>query len=510
MANVLKMAKINAIWCLLEQGWSRRRIARELGVHRETVSRYAREGPEGISKPAISTAGAKSLCEGYRGVIEGKLEAGLSAQRIWQDLRGEQGFEGSYESVKRFVRKLCRKKDLPFRRMECSPGEEAQVDFGSGAWVLGPDGRKRRPHVFRIVLSYSRRGYSEAVWRQDTESFLRCLENAFHHFGGVPKTLVIDNLRAGVSRADWYDPDLNPKLEEFARHYGAVILPTKPHTPRHKGKIERGVGYVRNNALKGHTFESLSAQNEHLLRWDRSVADHRIHGTTRKQVLFLFDEYERSALRPLPDERFPLFQEARRKVHRDGHVEVERSYYSVPPEYLAREVWVRWDSRLVRIYNDRLEQIAVHCKSDRGVFSTQQTHLASEKICRIERGAEALLRRASLVGRYSALWGRQMLDARGVQGIRVLHGFLVLAGDVPTDTLENACKTALKHKLWRLRNLRRLCQQNPNQEELPFMENHPLIRSLDTYDAIARFPHVSLRPPEGLEETGREREEEIL
>lgn len=500
MANILKMAQINAIRCLLERGWSQRHIARELGIDRKTVGRYARAAPEELSKSPTPTAGEKSLCEPYRGIIQDKLEVGLSAQRIWQDLTGEQGFQGSYSSVKRFVRKLCRKKELPFRRMECSPGEEAQVDFGTGAWVIDPGGRKRRPHVFRIVLSYSRRGYSEAVWRQDTESFLRCLENAFHHFGGVPKTLVIDNLGAGVSHADWYDPELNPKLEAFARHYGTVILPTRPRTPRHKGKIERGVGYVRGNALKGHMFDSLFAENEHLRHWEATIADHRIHGTTRQQVLKLFEERERKALLPLPDERFPVFKEARRRVHSDGHVEVDRTYYSVPPEYVARDVWVRWDSRVLRIYNDRFEQIAVHCTRKDRIFNTQQTHLASEKICRVERGAEALLRQASLVGRYSALWTRQMIEERGVQGVRVLHGFLSLARDFPTDTIEKACKTALKHKLWRYQSVRRLCRDNPDQEELAFMEEHPLIRGLDAYAHIARFPHVSFRLPEVPEE----------
>jgi len=501
MANILKMAQINAIRCLLERGWSQRHIARELGINRKTVRRYAREGPDGDSKRATPTAGEKSLCEPYRGIIQEKLEVGLSAQRIWQDLRSEQGFQGSYSSVKRFVRKLCRKKELPFRRMECSPGEEAQVDFGTGAWVIDPVGRKRRPHVFRIVLSYSRRGYSEAVWRQDSESFLRCLENAFHHFGGVPKTLVIDNLAAGVSRADWYDPELNPKLEEFARHYGTVILPTKPRAPRHKGKIEAGVKFVRRNALKGHTFDSLSAENKHLRRWEANIADHRIHGTTRKQVLKLFEEHERKVLLPLPDKRFPVFKEARRKVHRDGHVEVERTFYSVPPEYMAREVWVRWDSRVLRIYNDRFEQIAVHCTRKDRIFNTQQTHLASEKISRVERGAEALLQQASRIGPYSTHWTRQMVDVRGLQSVRTLLGFLALARDFPTDTIEKACKMALKHKLWRLKSLRRLCRDNPNQEELPFMEEHPLIRGLDSYAHIARFPHVSFGPPKAPEES---------
>lgn len=141
--------------------------------------------------------------------------------------------------------------ELPFRRLEHAPGGELQVDFGTGAWVL-EGGKKRRPHLFRAVLSYSRKGYTEVVWQQGTEAFIRCLENAFRHFGGVPVRLVIDNLKAGLLRADWFDPDLNPKLVKFSRHYGTVLAPTKPAMPRHKGKVENGVGYSQGNALNCH------------------------------------------------------------------------------------------------------------------------------------------------------------------------------------------------------------------------------------------------------------------
>jgi transposase len=124
--------------------------------------------------------------------------------------------------------------------------------------VIQPDGKRRRTHVFRIVLSHSRKAYSEAVYRQTTEDFIRCMENAFHHFGGAPQTLVIDNLKAAVTKADWFDPELNPKIQSFCAHYDTVILPTRPRTPRHKGKIERGVDYVQDNALKRRTFTSLN------------------------------------------------------------------------------------------------------------------------------------------------------------------------------------------------------------------------------------------------------------
>ncbi len=149
---------------------------------------------------------------------------------------------------------------------------------------------------------------------------MRCLENAFWFFGGVTKTVVIDNLRAAVAHPDWFDPELVPLLQAFAEHYGTVVLPTKPYTPRHKGKIERGIGYVKGNALKARTFGSLEEQNRFLSDWEASVADTRTHGTTKRQVGKVFVEIEKAALLPLPRERFEMFQEAQPIVSRDGHV----------------------------------------------------------------------------------------------------------------------------------------------------------------------------------------------
>jgi hypothetical protein len=243
-------------------------------------------------------------------------------------------------------------------------------------------GKRRRPHLFRAVLSHSRKGYSEVVWQQTSESFIRCLENAFRHFGGVAATVVIDNLKAGVIRADWYDPELHPKLEEFARHYGTVILPTKPAMPRHKGKVEAGVKYAQNNAVKGRSFDSLTAQNRYLAEWEKNVADTRIHGTTRQQVGKLFAAVEHPALRPLPAGLFPVFEEALRTVHRDGYFEFKRAYYSAPPEYVGRQVWVRQESRLLRLSNLRREPIALHALAEPGKFTTDPAHLHSRSVDR--------------------------------------------------------------------------------------------------------------------------------
>lgn len=497
--NQLSVANQNAIIVLAGRGWSHRRIARELGIHRETVSRYVRLSSE-ESKPAKVTAGsdpkpakvtpgsegARSLCEPYRAKILEKCDEGLSAQRIWQDLRDEHDFTGSYQSTKRFVRRLRQASPLPFRRLETDPGEEAQVDFGQGAPIDG--GKRRRPHLFRIVLSHSRKAYSEVVDRQTTENFIRAIENAFWHFGGSPKVLITDNLRAAVKKADWFDPELNPKIESFCRHYGVVILPNRPYTPRHKGKVEAGVDYVQENALKSRRFETLSTQNVFLHDWELKVADTRIHGTTRRQVRKVYEEVERPALQPLPRDRFPFFHEGQRRVHRDGHVEVQRAYYSVPPEYVGRSVWVRWDSRLVRIFTVRMEPITVHCRQQPGRFSTQQDHISSRKRSAVERSAEDLLSRARRIGPETGRWGEAMLDARGIPGIRVLVGLLGLAKRYPVSRLEVACGTARMHHGFRLRILRELLkrQQKPaGSGEL--LREHPIIRSLSTYgDLVAR------------------------
>jgi hypothetical protein len=338
--------------------------------------------------------------------------------------------------------------------------------------------------VFRIVLSHSRKAYAEAVFRQSTDDFLRCLENAFAHFGGVPKTLVIDNLRAAVKQADWFDPELCPKMRSFAEHYGTVVLPTRPRTPRHKGKIESGVKYVKGNSLKGRAFISLTEENQHLLEWEAKVADLRIHGTTRQQVIKVFTEIEKSKLLPLPASRFALFDEALRRVHRDGHVQVREAYYSVPPEYLGGEIWARWDGRMVRLFDRRMKPIAVHPQKPPGAFSTLAAHLHPHKISGIEKGADWMLGQVDRIGPRSRAWGEAVLKNRGIEGVRVLMGLIALGNQQSRAALERACEIALSHGAFHLRSLRQLLkQQNPVslQQTFEFASESPIIRPVADY-----------------------------
>ena len=275
-----------------------------------------------------------------------------------------------------------------------------------------------------------------------------------------------------------------------------MILPTKPRTPRHKGKIESGVNYVQENGLRGHNFTSLEKENEHLLHWETTVADTRLHGTIRKQVGKLFQEVERSALQPLPAARFAFFHEGKRIVHRDGHIEVAKAYYGLPAEYLGHELWVRWDLHMVWIYNERMEQISVQSRKEPGQFSTPPEYIHSYKRSGVEDGAVALLNRARRVGEHTARWAESMLQTRGIEGVRVLLGLLALTKQHDAKAIERACQVAFSHGAWRLRIIRQLLKRDaPEQETFDFLDEHPIIRPLSDYGKLVSTSFQQPRPP---------------
>jgi transposase len=518
MANRLAMDKSLAIKNLHVAGYSERRIAETLEISRGAVRRHlaadnpnstkaqtgsAQTGPGDSNStkaqtgcsPALPTTEppqSASQCEPFRELILGMLEQGLHAKRIHQDLVAEHEFSGKYWSVYRYVKWLGKSSDLPFRRIEVEPGSQLQVDFGTGAKIRMADGTFRRTHVFRAVLSYSRKGYTESVLRQTTEDFIRVLENSFHHFGGVPQTVVFDNAKCAVTTADWYDPELNPKIIEFCQHYGCAFIPTRPRTPRHKGKVERGVDYAQENALRGREFDSLAQQNEHLAHWEKNVADTRIHGTTRKQVAALFQSAEKAALGKLPFERFPFYHEGKRKVSRDGHIAVKRAYYSAPPEYLGCDVWVRYDSRMLRILNSKMELIATHVVSEPGRFSTLRAHLDSRKISSVEKGLEYFLKKTRHLGPAACRWAEAVVEARGVEACRVLQGLLSLAKKYSSDSINAACDKAWRSHALNYRTIKKLLESETadSQTTMEFMDSHPIIRPVSEY---AKFVHQSIQ-----------------
>jgi transposase len=422
----------------------------------------------------------RSSAAPYHDAIVTKLDAGLSVQRIWQDLVEEYGFGYSYEAVKRYIRKLPRRRRA-VGVFHSAPGEEGQIDFFQGAPTLDDaTGQWKRPWVFRLTLAHSRHGYEEAVWDQKLETFLRLHEHAFVELGGVPKVVRHDNLKAAVVRACLYDPDVHEIYAAFARHWGFMPLPTRPRNPQENGKQERSGGYVKDNALKGRRFDSLTEQNEFLRRWNRTVARLRIHGTTRRQVWSHFIEIEKPALQPLAEEPFAFFRSGQRTVHPDGHVEVDGAFYPAPLHLLGRSIRVRWDRHLVRLHDDDT-QVAVYTRLQPGQFAPRpgqpEGQTSSQKAFTTN-----LLGRCEKVGTPLREWAEAALEERGIRALRLIQGVLALTRVHPRERVLAAASLATMNRLFRYKDLRRLTEQQAAKSVTrPLLAEHPSIRPLTDY-----------------------------
>ena len=278
-----------------------------------------------------------SACEPFREHIEAALTQGRNAVAIYQDLVSDHGFPASYASVRRFVRRLRGRRSVEARVViTTAPGEEGQVDYGSGPMVRDPhSGRYRRTWLFAFTLGYSRKSVRLLVWRSTTQIWAELHERAFRRLGGTVRVVVHDNLREGVLTPDIYDPTLNPLYRDVLAHYGVIALPCRVRDPDRKGKVEASIGHAQKTPLKGLRFETLIGAQAYLDRWETRWADTRIHGTTKRQVAAMFTE-ERPALGPLPLEPFRYYRHGVRTVHLDGCVEVEAAYYSAPPGWIGQ------------------------------------------------------------------------------------------------------------------------------------------------------------------------------
>ena len=187
------------------------------------------------------------------------MSRGRNAMAIWQDLVDQHGYSGGYQTVKRFVRKL-RGAHSPqaVGIILTAPGEEAQVDYGTGPMVRDEkSGKYRRTRLFVMTLGYSRKSVRLLVFRSSSQTWAELHEKAFRRLGGSPRVVVLDNLREGVLAADIYEPTLNPLYQDVLSHYGVVAMPCRVRDPDRKGKVESGVGHAQKTPLKGQRFESL-------------------------------------------------------------------------------------------------------------------------------------------------------------------------------------------------------------------------------------------------------------
>jgi transposase len=342
--------EVAAMLELRRRGWGCKRIAREFGTCPKTVRRYVREGGwTGYAR----TRRAPALA-GLGGWLAERLARhGGNADVVRQDLAAEHGLALSLRTVERACaphRQRLLAEARATVRFETPPGRQMQIDFGERRVWIG--GEPVRVHLFVATLGYSRRLHVRAFRGEAQERWFEGMEGAFRAFGGVPEEVLFDNARALVERHDAGTREVafNERLQAFARHWRVRPRACAPYRARTKGKDERGVGYVKRNAIAGRSFETWSALEAHLAAWTRDVADVRVHGTTGEAPSARFERDEAAALRPLGGTPpFHATRELVRRVQPDCAVEVESNSYSVPWRLIGERVQVIVGAGAVRI-----------------------------------------------------------------------------------------------------------------------------------------------------------------
>jgi transposase len=434
--------------------------------------------PDSAALPVPSRSPTASACEPYRDFIELSLSKGRNAKAIYQDIVDDHGFQGRYQSVKRFVRQLRGSAaGQPCNVILTLPGEEAQVDYGTGPMVRDPlTQRYRRTRLFVLTLGYSRKAVHLLTFQSSTRIWAELHQQAFRRLGGVTRTVVLDNLAEGVLKPDIYDPTLNPLYRDMLTHYGTVALPCRVADPDRKGKVERAVGHAKNTPLKGQRFESLAQAQTYLDRWEQHWADTRIHGTTKRQVAVMFAE-EKPSLLALPLEPFRLYQFGERRVNLDGCIEVEAAYYSTPPGWIGRQVKAQWDDRTVRIIDPHTGQLLrEHLRQQRGRHRiAEQDHPA-----KIPASTQHLFIRCARIGANIHTVAELTYQRDGVVAIRRILGLIGLARKHGAALVDDGCAAALEIGLPvnPYAFVRRWLERRP---QLTLRQVDPIIRQLTLY-----------------------------
>lgn len=441
---------------------SDREVARDLGTNRRTVAKYRKfavaEGwvarpdllsPEEIATrlkavaPAI-TFGPQSSVEPHREKVLELRAKGVEIVALWQILKDNFGFTGQYSSVQRFVSRNEPKTPEAFVRVETPAGEELQVDFGSVGMVRDPKtGEERRAWVFVATLSFSRHQYVEVVFDQKVQTWLALHVRTFEWIQGVVSRVVIDNLKAAITKACFHDPQVQRAYRELAEHYGFTIAPCRIETPRHKGKVESGVRYVKRNALAGREFAHLDAMNEYLKKWVMSRAGTRDHGTTHEAPLVRFHEHEKTALKPLPTVRYELAVWKQAKLHPDCHVVLDKAYYSAPHRLIGQRLIVRATAERVEIYHQH-ERVATHSRAKYpGDRVSNILHYPPVKVAGCLVSPVRVKQEAERIGTATFQLVEEMLLEKPVDRLRAAQGVVNLVKRYGPTRVEAACRRAL-------------------------------------------------------------------
>jgi transposase len=419
---------------------------------------------EELTRKAPPASCSQSLVEPYAAQVLAWADQGIQGTTIHQALVRVHGFDGGYDSVKRFLK---RHKPSPKATtvLEFAPGEAAQLDFGAGPELVDEaSGEVFKTWFFILALAWSRHQYAELVRDQKMETWLGCHRRAFEHFGGVPARIIIDNPKCAITRACYHDPEAQRSYAEAAEAYGFLISPCPPRDPQKKGIIESGVKYAKRGFMPLREFRNLADANRQLGEWVMGQAGNRVHGTTHERPLARFAETEKHFLKPLPAVAPEPATWAKAKLHGNCHVQFEKAQYSAPSALVHRELLLRASEKTVQIFHGE-QLVAVHPRQRHaGARSTVPDHLPPEAQAYMMHDPQWCLAQAQAVGEQCRELVDRLFAHRVLDNLRAAQGVIRLGKRYGKGRLEAACRRALEHETTTYRAVKTILERGLDQQ----------------------------------------------
>lgn len=422
---------------LLDRGQSQRSISKLLGIHRKTVKKIQSDIEKGKLSPMPIER--EKLLAPYENQIKDWIERGKSCVLIHEYLTRDKGVKVAYPTVVKFVKPF--KKDEVYVPVHTEPGEEAQVDFGYLGRFL-KKGKLVKAWVFCMVLGHSRYSYHEIVGDQTVGTFIRCHIHGFEYFGGVPATVKLDNLKAGVITPSFYEPVIQHQYAAFLKHYNSSPVTARIRRGQDKGKVEQGVKYVKNNFLKRVDHKDYDQLCRDLARWNDQVCNKRIHGTTRKVPEQVFVNQEKKRLSRLPQERYEVFSVESRRANGYAHVSFLYNFYSVPHTLAGEQLTLQYNNTLLRIFHGQ-ELAATHTiYQGKGNYITKEEHKPPHKR---KKSREYYYARVEDIGRYAVDFVEELEKIKPRHWHEMTNGILHLCRYHQKEHVNLSCKRALAY-----------------------------------------------------------------
>ncbi len=436
-----------------------------------------------LVSPRVAASTVSTLAP-FTSLIRDWCAQGLQGTTMHAVLRRNHGYTGSYSAMRRFRQQLAAAEPevCTTMRLDFDPAEAAQVDFGAGPAITDVHtGEVFKTWVFVMTLCWSRHQYSEVVRDQTIATWLGCHRRAFEWFGGVPGRIIIDNPKCAITRACITDPSVQRAYAECAEGYGFKISPCPPRDPQKKGIVESGVKYVKRNFLPLREFRDLADANRQLQEWVLGTAGTRTHGTTREQPLARFAT-ERDLLIALPAHPPEIATWAKVTVHRDAHVQFEKTLYSVPFRLMGQQLWLRATDQLIQIYREQ-ERVATHVRTSSHRRSTVRDHLPPDALAWSMADPQHCLRESERIGPQCHALIQRLFADRVLDHLRAAQGVIRLEKQHGTKRLEAACERALTFDDPRYRTVKTILAKGLDQTSV----NDSFDSLADTYTRGGRF-----------------------